>query len=191
MNTMAAYNAETFTEFVIPLRSIHAHAVEELIGSVKCPRSELDVYSFAIDMESYLSSVFAALANTRRGSSKMACTNLAFKQLERKEVIAKVNNDRLNIIMQYFYTNGGPIIEPPVNESRAKEIEQHFTYILANFIDQMDILVRMGSTGNIKIDRLADKVKIYIIDMYKAMEALYWENDMQKAFDAMIAARCN
>lgn len=190
MNLMAAgtvtFREEKPSTFI---SDAHFKVADDFLTLVNCPRSENDVYSFAIKLEYYIGSLFMALAEIKEGNAKADCTNLAFKQLDRKEKIAKINNDKLNELLQFFYDNDGPIIEPLVDEKRSREITPLFRSILDKFLNQMDIIVKMISTGNIAANQMELKINSYLIEMYTAMIALYQEEEMRRAFGEMIQVR--
>jgi hypothetical protein len=188
MDNMAMGTLQIRDESISTPLSAYYRAVDDLTQAVVCPRCESDVYSFGMNLEYFVGSIFLALADIKKGASKLDFTNLAMKQLDRKEKIVKINNDALNRLLQYFYDNGGPIIESPVDEKTASKIAPRFKKIQDNFFDKMEVLVNQSSAGHI-VDQMEIKIDNIIFEMYTAMKALYKEDELRNAFDKMIRIR--
>jgi hypothetical protein len=78
---------------------------------LRCPRCEDDVYSIAISLQYYTGAKYLELADRNLGAAKGIYTSLAMRQLDIKEAIAKIANDKLNLQLHYFYNNGGPAMD--------------------------------------------------------------------------------
>lgn len=187
MTTTAARNRSVMT----PLGSAYARAVEDFIKSVSCPRCEYDVYAIGISLEYFVGSVFVALAEMDRNVSGSEYTRLAMMQLERKEKIVAVNNNKLNQMLQYFYDNGGPIIEPPVDEQKAARIAPRFNAIINEFCDRMDVLVNESSSGRMGAREMEKETNAAVLEVYTASKALYREYELRNAFDDLLRFRTN
>ncbi len=185
MTTNAIRNQSIST----PLGTAYSRAVDELMKAVSCPRCECEVYAVGISLEYFVGSIFLALADIEKGTRKPDYTHLAMKQLERKEKIVEINNDKLNQLLQYFYDNGGPIIELPVDEQKVARIAPRYNTLVNDFLHRMTVLVNESCAGTIKADQMETEVGANILEMYTAMKALYREYELRNAFDELIRIR--
>ena len=142
-------------------------------------------------LEYFVGSVFVALAEMDRNVSGSEYTRLAMMQLERKEKIVAVNNNKLNQMLQYFYDNGGPIIEPPVDEQKAARIAPRFNAIINEFCDRMDVLVNESSSGRMGAREMEKETNAAVLEVYTASKALYREYELRNAFDDLLRFRTN
>lgn len=185
MTTIAIRN-ESLPE---PLGTAYSRAVDEFVKAVSCPRCECEVYAVGISLEYFVGSIFLALADIDKGSPNAECTHLAMMQLERKEKIAEINNAKLNQMLQYFYDNGGPVMEFPVDEQRVAKIAPRFNALVNSLLHKMDALVIEASAGHIKIDQMEAEIGSSILETYTAMKALYREYELRNAYDELIRIR--
>jgi hypothetical protein len=89
----------------------------------------------------------------------------------------------------YFYNNGGPIIEAPVSEQLAKEIQPFFNRIMANLLNQLDVMMNMTANGDISASDLDDSINNNIIAMYTVMSKLFKVDEVKDAFNDLIEIR--
>lgn len=182
-------NAIRKPSITTPLGSVYSRAVEDFAKGISCPRCECDVYSIGISLEYFVGSVFMAMADADKLAPKADYTHLAMRQLDRKEKIVAINNDKLNQMLQYFYDNGGPIIEPPVDEQKASKIMPRFNSLINAFFDRMDVLVHESFTGKINVSEMDNEINTFVLEMYTTMKALYREYELRNAFDELIRIR--
>ena len=181
--------AATKQKVITPLGSAYTRAVEDFVKAITCPRCEYDVYAVGIALEYFVGSVFMTLAEMGRDVARSEYTHLAMMQLERKEKIVAVNNNKLNQMLQYFYDNGGPIIEPPVDEQKAARIAPRFKAIINEFCDRMDALVTKASAGRIGVREMEKETNAAVLEVYTAMKALYREYELRNACDYLLRFR--
>ncbi len=185
MTTTAATNRKVMT----PLGTAYTRAVEDFAKAVVCPRCEYDVYAIGISLEYFVGSVYMALAEKDRDVSSSEYTHLAMMQLERKEKIVAVNNNKLNQMLQYFYDNGGPIIEPPVDEQKAARIAPRFNAIINEFCNRMDVLVNEASAGRMGAREMEKETNAAVLEVYSAIKALYREYELRNACEDLLRFR--
>lgn len=172
-----------------PLGSTYSRAVEDFSKAISCPRSECDVYAIGIGLEYFVGSVFMALADVEKIAAKSEYTQLAMRQLDRKERIVAVNNDKLNQMIQYFYDHGGPVIEPPVDEQRTDKITPRFNTLINEFFNRMDVLVSEAYADRTDVDEIENEIDASVLKMYTTMKGLYREYELRNAFDEIISIR--
>jgi hypothetical protein len=153
-----------------------------------CPRSAEDVYALGISLQKYISSVYVELAEMNKGR-KNPYTNMVLKQLVIKRKLEELSRDNLNGLLAYFYNNGGPIIEPPVSEQLAAEIQPSVNSIVSSFLTQANLLINQAVEGDLLAGDLEAEIDNKIIDMYTAMGRIFKHADMQKAFEQLIEVR--
>lgn len=162
-------------------------AIETLIDLGPSPRSVDEVYSLGTKFQYYLGDVYLAL-NAQQGSTKNFYKEQAMKQLDIKKEIRSLANDNLNQLLGYFYDNGGPIIEPPVSEAMAKEMQPFFNRIAANTLNQISLAI--DDANVIKAENLVKMINIAIVDMYTAMSKLFKTNkEVSEAFNNLAVLR--
>lgn len=169
-------------------RNCRTKAVDELINFGSCPCSVDEVYSLGISLQYYIGDIYLDLEATQ-GPQKFLYKKLALNQLDIKEEIAKLANANLNQLLCYFYNNGGPIIEAPVSEEMAKEIQPFFNRIAVNFMNQLDVIVSMASKGNMDPSELESAINNNIIAMYTTMRKLFQVDEIENAFNELISIR--
>jgi hypothetical protein len=123
----------------------------------------------------------------RKGFPKDSLKALAIKQLDRKAEIQKLANLNLNEKLAYFYNNGGPIIEPPVSVRQAKEINGFFNRIVANYLNQMDVIINKATKVHDSLNELEVEINKIIIRMLTDLANLYQDDDIRLAFKEMIS----
>lgn len=153
----------------------------ELLNLYSCPRSAEEVYSIGIKLQYLIGDMYL-----KHGNSNKELKSLAIKQLDRKAEIQKLANINLNEKLNYFYNNGGPIIEPPVSERQAKEINVFFNRIVANYLVQMDVIISKAAAGNDSMNELEGKINKIVIRLLTDLANLYHNDEIRQAFKEMI-----
>lgn len=170
-------------------RNISNRTSDELVNLEPCPRSVDDVYSLGVRIQYYIGAVYLELDGMSKGSKQTVYTALALKQLEGKEEIEKLVNENLNRLLGWFYNNGGAIIEPPVSEQLAKELQPFFNRVMANFLYQLDVLMKMTAKGDISASDLDESINNNIIALYTVLCKLFKDEEIKDAFNELIGIR--
>lgn len=168
--------------------SIRMPQIRTKAAAVVCPRSAEDVYSLGISLQNYIASLYIELSEMNK-SNKNKYANQVVSQIVIKKEIEKLAKDNLNQLLAYFYENGGPIIEPPVSEETAKELQPGVDKIVDSFLNQVDVIIDKVLQSNITISDLENEINSKIINMFTAISSLYDNDIMQNAFDELIALR--
>ena len=168
--------------------SIRMPKYQSKAAPVVCPRSAEDVYALGISLQKYISSVYVELAERNKGR-KNPYTNMVLKQLVIKRKLEELSRENLNGLLAYFYNNGGPIIEPPVSEQLAAEIQPSVNSIVSRFLTQANLLINQAVEGDLLAGDLDAAIDNQVIGMYTAMGRLFQHDNMQKAFEQLIEVR--
>ncbi|MGI5921311.1 MAG: hypothetical protein ACOX6I_06210 [Syntrophomonadaceae bacterium] len=158
-------------------------------NSIACPRSADEVYSLGVNLQNYLGDIYLDLSGTSHGSQKVFYSKLAVEQLIGKEEIEKLANYNLNRLLSYFYSNGGPVIEPPLAEEKAREITPFFDRIVTNALYQLDLLVNDAIKEKMEAAELEKAINKNIIELYTSLSNLIPEKEIQDAFNELITVR--
>jgi hypothetical protein len=170
-----------------PIKRSYSATPTEQINPISCPCSVEEVYSIGIKLQYLTGDMYLKYANTSKGFPKDSLKALAIKQLDRKAEIQKLANLNLNEKLAYFYNNGGPIIEPPVSVRQAKEINGFFNRIVANYLNQMDVIISKATKVNDSFNELEVEINKIIIRMLTDLANLYHDDDIRLAFKEMIS----
>lgn len=160
-------------------------AADKMANPVVCPRCVDEVYSLGISLEEYLGRVYLELAELNKGK-KNPYTNLLLDHLGIKKGIEELAKDNLDQLLTYFYENGGPIIEKPVSELTAREIQPFFNRVVTSFLDQMDFVWNKAYQGKMSASDLNNQINEHIVAMYTSMGKLFRNEEMQNAFNELI-----
>jgi hypothetical protein len=133
--------------------------------------------------------MYMELERLSQGDTQIKFREMALRQLEIKEEVDRFANADLNRLLWYFYNNGGPVIENPVSERLAKELQPFFNQIVANFLSQADVLLKMTANGNIGADAMEAEINHNLIRMYSTLSKLFQVEDMGKACENLIGIR--
>jgi hypothetical protein len=161
----------------------------EIVNQVVCLQSVDEVYLLGVKMQDYLGAAYNELAVLSAGPKKKIYSYLAKKQLGAKKEIETLANNNLNKLLQYFYENGGPIIEPPVSEELAREIKPFFKKIMESFLNQVDSLINKAARDEISSSDLEIEVNYQFINMYTAISRLYQAEEIQNTFNELISIK--
>jgi hypothetical protein len=170
-------------------RNYQSKTSDELVNLEPCPRSVDDVYSLGVRLQYYIGAIYLELDSLNQGSQQIPYTSLALRQLEGKEAIEKLVNANLNHLLWQFYNSGGAIIEAPVSEQLAKEIQPFFNRIMANFLNHLDVMMSMTVNGDMSASDLDDAINNNIITMYSVLWKLFKDDEMKNAFSELSSIR--
>lgn len=163
-------------------------SADEFVNPVVCPRCADEVYSLGISLHDYIGDLYLKLAEINKGENN-PYTNLILNQLAAKKEIENIAKYNLNKLLAYFYNNGGPIIESPVSEQSATEIQPSINRIVASFLNRVDFILSRASNGDISARDLDNEINNDISFMLNAMGKLFQNNAMQNAFSELISVR--
>lgn len=155
---------------------------------VVCPRSAEDVYLLGISLQNYIASLYLELSEMNKNNKKNYANQVVTQIVVKKE-IEKLAKDNLNQLLAYFYENGGPIIEPPVSEETANELQPSINLIVTAFLNQIDLILDKASQGDMNSNDLDNEINNQINFMLTAMSKLIKNDVMQNAFDELISLR--
>ena len=164
-------------------------AANELAQSTPCPRNVNDVYSLGVNLQYCIGTRYRELADMTRNENETACIKLAEKQMEIKRRIDKAASHHLNILIQYFYEHGGPVIEDPISEDMVKEINPFYNRLMNNFLESLDEVTEKVRSGEMSIGEMETTVNRELISMFGALGNLFGVNEMRKAFHDLVEIR--
>lgn len=173
----------------IKMPKYRTKATGEIANSVACPRGVDEVYSLGVSMQNYIGAIYLELTDLSKFPKKNLYTGLALHQLKVKKEIEKLGNYNLDRMLEYFYNNRGPIMEPPVSEESIREIQPAFDRNVAAFLTKIDFLVNRTFKGEMSPRDLDTEISRQIVAMYTAMRNLFHDDEMQQAFDELINVR--
>lgn len=156
-----------------------------------CPRTADQVYSLGINIQYCVGDIYLELSRLNQGTVKNQFKTRAIQQLDGKNEIEKLANINLNKLLTYFYNNGGPVIEPPLTEQTAREIQPFFARITANFMKQLNGIAAMAAKSNLSAGDLDNMINGDIIDMYTTMSMFFPIDEIKDAFNDLIRVREN
>lgn len=152
----------------------------------RCPRCEHDVYALAIKMHYYIGAIYLDLADSNK-NNKAAYTSLAAVQLAKKDEISRHSNERLDqLLYVFYYVNEGQVINPPISEIMAEEIQPDFDAILTFFMNQIDDIVEAAINENLDITEVENKIAACMVETCTQISMLYKVDEIQKAFDEVL-----
>lgn len=154
----------------------------EVLSRVVCPRSVEEVYWLGVNIQNYLATIYNELIVLSTSPAKNIYRKLALKQVEVKQEIENLAKENTNRLLQYFYDNGGPIIEAPVSEKTAVELKPYFKQFMDSFLNQVTLLVNKASGNEITAGDFNFEINYQVISMYIAMSKLYQAEDVKNAF---------
>lgn len=162
--------------------NIHALSAEQ-VQMFTCPRTTEEVYSLGVKLQYMVGDLYLKYADSGDKVRKNAFMGLALKQLDKKTEIQRLANIDLNEKLNYFYNNGGPIIEPTVNEKTAREINGFFNRIAENYLLKMEELISESADNHVALEV---EVNQMIVRMLTDLANLYHENEIRMAFKELI-----
>lgn len=164
-------------------------AAYELAKSVPCPRRVNDVYSMGANLQYCIRAKYLEIADLNQPDTRALCTKLVSKQMDIKKEIEKAGKRQLNILIQYFYDKGGPIIEDPVSEQLVKDINPFFNRLMSNFLNSLDEVTDKVVQGEMSVAEMETQVDHDIINMFSALGNLFAVDEMRNAFHELVEIR--
>lgn len=164
-------------------------AANELAQSTPCPRSVNDVYNLGVNLQYCIGTRYRELADLNQNETRSACIRLAEKQMEIKKRIDKAASHHLNILIQYFYEHGGPVIEDPISEDMVKEINPFYNRLMTNFLESLDEVTEKVRCEEMSIGDMENTINRELISMYGALGNLFGVSEMRKAFHDLVEIR--
>jgi len=164
-------------------------AAYELAKSVPCPRRVNDVYSLGANLQYSIRAKYLEIADLDQENTRVTCTKLALKQMEIKKAIEKAGKHQLNLLIQYFYEHGGPVIEDPVSEQMVKDINPFFNRLMDNFLKSLDEAADRTARGEMSVSEMETDVNHNIINMFSALGNLFMVDEMRNAFHELVEIR--
>jgi hypothetical protein len=164
-------------------------AAYELAKSIPCPRNVSDVYFMGSSLQYCIRAKYLEIVDLNQRATGTVCAELAVKQMDIKKEIEKVGNQKMNLLIQYFYENGGPIIEDPVSKQMVKEIEPFFNRLMKNFLESLDEAADKAALEKINASELEATINHEIIYLFGAMGNLFRVDEIRKAFNDLIGIR--
>lgn len=161
----------------------------EFMKTEPCPRSVNEVYSLGIRFQGYIVDICLNLESLSKGTQKMQYKTLALEQLDVQAKIEELATDNLNQMLAYFYNNGGLVIDDPVSEKTAREIQPFYDKILNDCLNRLGAMANIASWGNAKADELRNVVNVSGTAMYTTLGKLYRAAEMRDAFSALNGIR--
>lgn len=155
----------------------------EQVQLFTCPRTTEEVYSIGIKLQYMVGDLYLKYADRGDKVLKNTYNALALKQLDKKTEIQRLANIDLNEKLNYFYNNGGPIIEPPVDEKKAREINGFFNRIAENYFFKIEELISKNSDASAELE---DEVNQIMVRMFTDLANLYHEKEIRMAFKELI-----
>jgi len=164
-------------------------AANELAESTPCPRSVNDVYSLGVNLQYCIGARYREIAELNQKETRSDSIRLAEKQMEIKKRIDQAASHHLNILIQHFYEQGGPVIEDPVSEETVKEINPFYNRLMSNFLKTLDEVTDKVRRGEMSIGEMETTIDRELISMYGALGNLFGVGEMRKAFHDLVEIR--
>lgn len=169
--------------------SYRTKTANEIANLEPCPQSADDVYSLGMILQDYVSNILADIQAACSKDQIPMFQDLALKQVSIKEAILNFANDNLNWLLHTFYSNGGPVMDPPAIEKMARDIQPFFKRISSNYLDELDVIAKLAYNGTINASEFEHSINNYTSAMYETMSKLFPAREMQNAFDKLIQVR--
>jgi hypothetical protein len=164
-------------------------AAYELAKSVPCPRRVNDVYAMGANLQYCIRAKYLEIGDPNQKDTRALCTKLVSKQMDIKKQIEKAGQRQLNLLIQSFYEQGGPIMEDPVSEQMVKEINPFFNRLMSNFLDSLDEVTDKVSQGEMSVADMETQINRDIISMFSALGNLFAVDEMRDAFHELVQIR--
>lgn len=161
-------------------------AAYELAKSVPCPRRVNDVYFLGASLQYCIRAKYLEIAELNQKGTRVACGKLVTRRMDLKKAIEKAGKHQLNLLIQYFYEHGGPIIEDPVSEKMVKDINPFYNRLMNNFLDSLDEVTDRVSRGEMNLSEMETSINQDIINMFSALGNLFTVEEMRDAFHELI-----
>lgn len=163
-------------------------AAYEAVRSVTCPRCASDVFSLGVYLQYCIRAKYLELAELNQGEAKINYQRLAEQHLQEKNALQKIAKFELNRLLAYYYDHGGPVMEPPLSEQRAKKINPLFNHFVTLFIDQLDDIFVAAYERKIKPDELDLAVRRQTAGLYDQVARLIPIDEIKDALGELTGA---
>lgn len=167
----------------------HTKAAYELANSHPCPRSARDVYSLGVSFQYCIRAKYKEIDSLKQDIDKTCLADLAAKQLTIKTEIEKQAKYNLNMLLQKFYDEGGPIMEDLVTEEMAKNIQPFFNRITNNFLKSLDEIVDQTAICKLSVREMDAEINHRIIELYSTLGRMFQVTEIENAFADLIKIR--
>lgn len=161
--------------------------IDALLNQIMPPRTTEEVYTLGIKLQYLIGDMYLTTSNASKGQVRSTLKDLALKQLARKTEIEKLAKMDLNEKLTYFYNHGGPIMLPPVSEQQAKEMYGFFIKIAANYLTQMDVVLRTTADDPENINTVDERINEIRVRMLTDLAKMYHQNEIRMAFKEMFS----
>ncbi len=153
-----------------------------------CPRSIDEVYSMGIKVVNFIGNIYGEMA--AKHCDDRSLQGEINRQLVFKNRIQQLADHNLNQLLDYFYSNGGPIIEPPVSEQTAKEIQPFFSRITVNALTQIAALTDRNQA--VSPAEASEVISAVTVNTYEGISRLYAGSpEVKAAFEELMQLHKN
>lgn len=161
----------------------NTRAAYELASSLPCPQSVNDVYNLGISLHYCVRARYLEIAELL--NDKTFLLDLAAQQLDIKAEIEKLAVYNTNVQLSKFYAQGGPIMEHPIDNAAAKQIQPFFSRIVSRFLVTLDELVNQVLTRKISALEMPAAVNQQMAETYENMQKMFQDQEMADAFEEL------
>lgn len=161
--------------------------IDALLKQIMPPRTTEEVYTLGIKLQYLIGDMYLTTSNASKGQVRSILKELALKQLARKTEIEKLAKIDLNEKLTFFYNHGGPIMLPPVSEQQAKEMYGFFMKIAANYLNQMDIVLRTAAEDPDSLNKVDERINEIRVRLLTDLAKMYHQSEIRMAFKEMFS----
>jgi len=158
----------------------HTKAAYEMASSLPCPRSANDVYALGVSLQYCIRAKYLEIANLM--NNKTYLTDQAAQQLKIKSQIEKLSIYKLNMQLNKFYEQGGPIMEDPITQEMAREIQPFFSRITGRFLQSLDETASRLLTKQISAGEMTSEVRQQITETYNTLGKMFTAEEIESVF---------
>lgn len=158
----------------------HTKAAYELASSLPCPKSANDVYSLGVSLQYCIRVKYIELAG--HSIDKDFLMDQAAQQLAIKKKIEELATFKLNVLLEKFYDQGGPIMEDPVSKQMVREIQPFFNRIMSRFLQALDEITCQAVIKNSSVKEMVFEVNCQITETYSALGRMFPVKEIESAF---------
>ncbi len=162
----------------------YTKAAYEQASSLPCPRSVNDVYNLGVSLQYCVRAKYLEMADLM--NEKAYLTAQAAHQLKNKSKIEKLAAYNLNVQLSKFYAEGGPIMEGPVTNETAAQIQPFFGRNMSRFLQTLDELSSQMLTKRMSEQEMAAAIDQQMIETLEAMKKMFQDEEMELAFAELI-----
>ncbi|HWQ77089.1 MAG TPA: hypothetical protein VN441_17410 [Syntrophomonas sp.] len=162
----------------------HTKAAYEMADSLPCPRSTNDVYTLGVSLQYCIRSKYLEISELLQ--SRNYFTEQAANQLPVKSKIENLAAYKLNVQLNNFYNQGGPVIDEPVTPEMARKIQPFYNRIMSRFLQSLDEIASRVLTRQISAEQMITEVNEQVIDVYSSLGRLYQVKEIENAFADLV-----